>query len=119
MFRRLVVIAPALDFGGRLAVDAGTAEERGGGVAAGSTLKLKPCFHLQKLRDNATATVTILPWSPWAARHNGSLTLANFVSETVSDSDMRQYLPWPPSAMKQKIETILYLCCVTQGGQFK
>ena len=53
MFRRLVVIAPALDFGGRLAVDAGTAEERGGGVAAGSTLKLKPCFYLRKLRDNA------------------------------------------------------------------
>jgi hypothetical protein len=27
---------------------------------------------------------------------NGSFTLAKFVSETVSDSDMKQYLPWPP-----------------------
>jgi len=42
---------------------------------------------------------------------NGSFTLANFVSKTVSDSDsysdMKQYLPWPPWATRQKIETIL------------
>jgi hypothetical protein len=39
--------------------------------------------------------------------HKGSFTLAKFVSETVSDSDMKQYLPWPPWAMRQEIETIL------------
>ncbi len=36
-----------------------------------------------------------------------SFTLAKFVSETVSDSDMKQYLPWPPWATRQEIETIL------------
>jgi hypothetical protein len=50
---------------------------------------------------------------------NGSFTLANFVSETVSKSDMKQYLPWPPWVTQQKIETILYLCRVAQGGQGK
>ncbi len=33
-------------------------------------------------------------------------------SETIGDSDMRQsllYLPWPPWAMQQEIETILYV----------
>ncbi len=50
---------------------------------------------------------------------NGSFILANFVSETVSDSDMKQYLPWPPWVTQQKIETLLYLCCVAQGGQGK
>jgi len=43
--------------------------------------------------------------------------LATFVSETVSDNDMRdtrqspwvarQYLPWPPWAAQQETETIL------------
>jgi hypothetical protein len=37
----------------------------------------------------------------------GSFTLAKFVSETVSDSDIKQYLPWPPWATRQEIETIL------------
>jgi len=33
--------------------------------------------------------------------------LAKFVSKTVSDSNMKQYLPWPPWAMQQEMETIL------------
>jgi len=28
-------------------------------------------------------------------KDNGLFKLAKFVSETVSDSDMKQYLPWP------------------------
>ena len=42
---------------------------------------------------------------------NGSFTLAKFFTETVSDSDMKQYLPWPPWATQQKIETILSVSC--------
>jgi hypothetical protein len=38
---------------------------------------------------------------------NRSFTLAKFVSETVSDSNMKQYLPWPPWVTWQEIETIL------------
>jgi hypothetical protein len=41
--------------------------------------------------------------------------MAKFVSETVSDSesdsDMKQYLPWPPWVTRQKIETILSVSC--------
>jgi hypothetical protein len=36
----------------------------------------------------------------------GLFTLAKFVSETVSDSDMKQYLPWPPWAMQRRIISI-------------
>jgi len=39
MVRVLVVIATALDFGGRLAVDARTTAGRGHGVAASTTLE--------------------------------------------------------------------------------
>jgi len=39
--------------------------------------------------------------------HNGSFTLPKFVSETISNSDMKQYLPWPPWLTQQEIETIL------------
>ncbi len=34
-------------------------------------------------------------------------TLAKFVCETVSDSDTKQYLPWPRWVTEQEIETIL------------
>jgi hypothetical protein len=30
--------------------------------------------------------------------YDGSFTLAKFVSKTISDSGMKQYLPWPPWA---------------------
>jgi hypothetical protein len=40
-------------------------------------------------------------------RAYGSFTLVKFVSEIVSDSDMKQYLPWPPWVTRQEIETIL------------
>ncbi len=42
---------------------------------------------------------------------NGSLTLAKFVSEIIGDSDMKQYLPWPPWVTQQEIETILSVSC--------
>jgi hypothetical protein len=42
-----------------------------------------------------------------SAINNGSFTLVKFVSKTISDSVMKQYLPWPPWAMRQEIETIL------------
>jgi hypothetical protein len=40
-------------------------------------------------------------------RAYGSFTLEKFVSKNVSDSDMKQYLPWPPWVTRQEIETIL------------
>jgi hypothetical protein len=45
---------------------------------------------------------------------NGSFAFVKIVSETVSDSDsgnMKQYLPWPPWLMRQKIETIQSVLC--------
>jgi hypothetical protein len=47
---------------------------------------------------------------------NGSFTLAKFVSETISDSDMKQYLPWSPWAMPHRYDRF-YLCRYAQGGQ--
>ncbi len=49
----------------------------------------------------------------WVGFHppHGSFTLAKIVSETLSDSDMKQYLPWPPWVMRQEIETILSVLC--------
>jgi hypothetical protein len=38
---------------------------------------------------------------------NGLFTLAKFVSETIGNSHMKLYLPWPPWLMQQEIETIL------------
>jgi len=36
----------------------------------------------------------------------GLFTLGKFVSETIGNSDMTQFLDWPPWAMPQEIETI-------------
>jgi hypothetical protein len=41
-------------------------------------------------------------------QHYGSFTLAKFVGKNVSDNT-KEYLPWPPWATRQKIETILSL----------
>jgi hypothetical protein len=39
----------------------------------------------------------------------GLVTLAELASETISDSDTKQHLLWPPWAMQQEIEKILSL----------
>ncbi len=61
---------------------------------------------------------TVLRQKNSAAGFNGSFTLAMFVSETVSDSDIRLYLPWPPWVTRHR-EDHFYLGHVAQGDQGK
>ncbi len=44
--------------------------------------------------------------------------LCNNTGDNDSDSDMKQYLQWPPWAMRHR-EDCFYLCHYTQGGQGK
>jgi hypothetical protein len=43
------------------------------------------------------------PSNPNASNYE-SFTLAKLVGENISDRDTKQYLPWPPWAMQQKIK---------------
>ncbi len=57
-----------------------------------SVLIVMLCLHLQRLRDNGVVVA--------------------------SDSDMKQYLPWPPWATRHT-QDCFYLCRYDQGGQGK
>ncbi len=64
-------------------------------------------FKCLQLQNNLAYKIVSEIHSIMYIRAYGSFTLVKFVSENVSHSDMKQYLPWPPWVTRQEIETIV------------